>query len=143
MTDTNWNSFNPPPPPTLIPSSINLSSAVVSTGSIKGPWPTNEFPTTVSEDVTITYSKNPFNFIKVNATSSAITLTIHEIPVGTMIMLQIAGGLGVSITVLTGVVGGVPQTYTTSAPMAVAGTYLAVMFSDAVKYNILTNPTAV
>jgi hypothetical protein len=60
-----------------------------------------------------------------------------------MILVHNEGTMDVTITVITHYVGGVPQTYSTAAPMTAAETYTVVMFSNAVKYNTLTNPTAV
>lgn len=135
----NWSDVNPPPPPPYIPSTINSGSAIVSTGSIMSAWPTSEYSSIIYENTTIKYSATPFNFIKTDTTGGAIILTLTEIPTGTMLMCQVLGTNGLTINVIVNET----TTITVSTPLVVSGTYIVIVFFDAVKYNTLENPIAV
>lgn len=129
-----WNQFKPPPLGPVIPPSVKHAHSIVERGSFTASWPNSKYPDTIISDRTIDYSVCPFNFLKVDppVLSPNITININQVPVGTMIMVQIDSGT----------INFIANTTINISSVLTKGTHIIVIFSDAIRHNDLTNPTA-
>lgn len=139
MSSQNFNEKNPPPQGPTIPRTLDLDSVEIT--NTTSSWPTREYQDTITENSTIDYSRNPFNFIRFNVSGSTI-FTLNKVLIGSLIIAQIQGAGDVEFSSILNTIGGIPQMISTSIPLD-SGTYLLTFFDDLIAWHNLTNPIAV
>ena len=124
-----WSNLNPPPTGPLIPGSIKLRTIDVGEGDFRSHWPTKVCSDNITTHTTLDFSKKNFNYSCITV-NSPITLIINNVPRGHQFVFEVLGASTLTLSM---------DGYSVALT---AGTYLVILFSDALKYSEFTNPTA-